>query len=179
MPAYVGIDRARLKWLVTNNILTAKMRAQNRPHRHVVVPSARAMAEMVEELEDKEWTLCLHTRVQLNRNCTGLQFHADPTRGRFDFVEECLEDIWTYDDSKDPCRPVVQLRGFLRASTVEPIVFADGTRHYSFGLAVARNLVPHKESSVLASGDPVHSGFPLLHNLWEYMRPVWNWASMS
>ena len=165
MPDYVGINRVRLKWLVINHIAKAKA-ANGR------VPTQRMMREMEEELLSKEWNMDFHAKVELKKNSEGLQFHADPVAGRFDFVAESVDGLWKPDGFNDECRAVVQLRGFVCVATSQAITFADASDHQFFAVAVARNLVPHPASSILPSGDPVHPAWPLLHNLWTYARSV-------
>ena len=172
VPEYVGCPRDRLEWLVVNHIAKMKARAEHPQRGNRALPSQRDMSQLRDELSSKRWSLALYPRVLQRKGSRGLQFHADPKSGRFDFVEESMDGLWTYDASLAPCRPVVHVRGFLCVTVAEPVVFADGISHSFFAIAVARNLVPHKESTVLPTGDPVHPTWSVLHNLWDYARQV-------
>ena len=171
VPEYVGCPLVRLKWLVVNHI--ARMRARAQRQLRAQLPSQRDMSRLESELVSKRWSLLLYAKIEQRKGRRGLQFHANPETGRFDFVEEQMEErLWDYNAAAAPCRPVVNVRGFLHVSVDSPIVFADGTEHTSFEIAVARNLIPHAESSVTDTGDPVCPNWGVLHNLWKYTRQV-------
>ncbi len=86
---------------------------------------------------------------------------GEAVRARFDFVEERTE-LWAgHDLGRQPCRPVVQLFGFLR-------VEVDGDPVYN--IAIARNLIPHADSTIDEDGNPWHPRWGVLHCLWQFQR---------
>ena len=88
--------------------------------------------------------------------------HDDHQRARFDFVEEWAE-LWAWSDNRKPCRPVVQLRGFVQ-------VELEGGEDYN--VAIGQNLKPHDEAIIDDSGNPRHPKFTVLHCLWRLQRCV-------
>ena len=83
-------------------------------------------------------------------------------RARFDFVQERGE-LWKNHDQerpeRRPCRPVVQLRGFIR-------VRLDGGETHN--IALARNLRPHADARIDSEGNPWHPRWGVLHCLWQF-----------
>jgi len=126
------------------------------------------------QLHSLHWSITLYQEVELSQGQQRLRFMADKDEDRFDFVEESSDGLWFYaGERKQPCRPVVQVRGFVHIVMNFPgITFADGANHQEFHLAVARNLVPHADAIVDDAGNPLHPKFPVLHCLWKYQRPV-------
>ena len=88
--------------------------------------------------------------------------HDDHLRARFDFVEEWAE-LWAWSESRRPCRPVVQLRGFVH-------VQLENDETYS--IAIAQNLQPHDDAANDDDGNPRHPTFTVLHCLWKLQRCV-------
>lgn len=88
--------------------------------------------------------------------------HDDHVRARYDFVEEWAE-LWAWSDTRKPCRPAVQLRGFVH-------VQLEGEETYS--VAIARNLQPHDDAVIDDAGNPRHPFFTVLHCLWKLQRSV-------
>ena len=88
--------------------------------------------------------------------------HDDHVRARFDFVEEWAE-LWAWSNTRPPCRPVVQLRGFVQVELVN-----DETHNIS----IAQNLQPHDDAAIDDTGNPHHPTYTVLHCLWQLQRYV-------
>ena len=88
--------------------------------------------------------------------------HDDHVRARFDFVEEWAE-LWAWSNTRPPCRPVVQLRGFVQVELEN-----DETHNIS----IAQNLQPHDDAAIDDTGNPRHPTYTVLHCLWQLQRYV-------
>ena len=75
-------------------------------------------------------------------------------RNRFDVVDE-KAPLWTPEGHDKPCRPVIELRGFVE------VHIADTAETYQ--IAIGRNLVPHSDAEVDSGGNPVHPMWRVLH----------------
>ena len=108
-------------------------------------------------------TIKLNAHAHMHR----YKHHGSKVRERFDFVEEWAE-LWVWNEQRNPCRPVIQLRGFVS------VCFAStgAGDQEAYNIAIARNLVPHAASSICAQGNPCAPKWCVLHCLWEFQRPV-------